>query len=131
METLHYFGECSADLSYFNSLAEVRADVDEALLTNKTFNSTCTYLDENDEVQVIRHTFFNLYCLNEFIRDTFASNKLRHFELILEQNGFELTEQSEKEKVDVAGMIEEINEQIFDLSLKRQIGHRTPSTPSF
>jgi hypothetical protein len=114
IKTLYYFGECTENLSFYNSLAEVRADVEEALETSKTFNTTCTYLDEFDQVQVVKNTFFNLYCLNEFTRDTFASNKLRHFELILEKNGFKLEEQGAKEKLDVASMMEEINEKVFE-----------------
>ena len=107
-------------------MAEVRADVEQALITSKTFNTTCTYLDEFDQVQVVQNTFFNLYCLNEFTRDTFASNKLRHFELILEQNGFRLTEQGEKAKLDVSGMIEEINEKTFEDFLANPADHNNP-----
>ncbi len=114
IKTFFYHGECTDDLSYYNSLEEVRADVVQALETSKTFNSTCTYLDEFHQVQVVKNTFFNLYCLNEFTRDTFASNKLRHFELKLEKNGFKLDEQGRKEKLDVTGMREEINEKVFD-----------------
>ena len=74
IKTLYYFGERTENLSFYNSLAEVRADVEQALETSKTFNTTCTYLDEFDKVQVVKNTFFNLYCLSEFTRDTFASN---------------------------------------------------------
>ena len=114
IKTVYYFGECTENLSFYNSLDEVRVDVEQALQTSKTFNSTCTYLDEFDNVQVVQNTFFNLYCLNEFARDTFASNKLRHFEMILEQNGFKLSQQGDKEKVDVATMLEVINENLFE-----------------
>ena len=126
IRTLYYYGECTENLSYYNSLAEVRADVEQALVTSKTFNTTCTYLDEFDQVQVVQNTFFNLYCLNEFTRDTFASNKLRHFELILEANGFQLTEQGEKAKVDVKGMLEEVNEKVFEDFLANPADHNNP-----
>ena len=68
----------------------------QALETSKTFNSTCTYLDEFDKVQVVKNTFSNLYCLNEFTRDTFASNKLRHFELILEKTVLNWTSKEQR-----------------------------------
>ena len=111
---MYYHGECTDDISFYNSLAKVQADVEQALATSKTFNSTCTYLDEFDQVQVVKNTFFNLYCLNEFTRDTFASNRLQHFELILARNGFKLSSEGTKEKVDVTGMLAEINEKVFE-----------------
>ena len=64
--------------------------------------------------------------MNEFTRDTFASNKLRHFELILEKNGFKLDEQGRKEKLDVASMIEEIDEKVFDDFLANPADHHKP-----
>jgi hypothetical protein len=114
VRTLYYFGECSSDLSFYESLAEVRADVEQAITTSKTFNSTCTYLDEFDQIQVVRNTFFNLYCLNEFTKDTFASNMIKHFELLLKANGFQLSAQGQKQLLSVAGMVEEINEKTFE-----------------
>ena len=54
IKTLYYLGECTADSSIYNSLEEVRADVEKAIATSQTFNTTCTYLDENDEVQVVK-----------------------------------------------------------------------------
>ena len=114
IKTLYYFGECTTDSSIYNSLEEVRADVEKAIATSQTFNTTCTYLDENDEVQVVKNTFFNLYCLNELTRDTYASNRVRHFELILLKNGFELTQEGEKQVISASGMMEEINEKTFE-----------------
>jgi hypothetical protein len=95
-------------------LAEVRAEVEQAVATSHTFNTTCTYLDEFDQVKVIKNTFFNLYCINEFTRDTYASNRIRHFELILLQNGFALSQQGTKSKINASSMMEEINDQIFE-----------------
>jgi hypothetical protein len=114
IKTLYYFGECSEDNSIYNSLEEVRADVEQAVATSQTFNTTCTYLDEYDQVHVIKNTFFNLYCINEFTRDTYASNRVRHFELILLQNGFALSQGGEKQHISAAAMMEEINETIFE-----------------
>ena len=104
IKTLYYFGECVEDNSIYNSLEEVRADVEKAIATSQTFNTTCTYLDEHDQVQVVKNTFFNLYCLNEFTRDTYASNRIRHFELILLQNGFALTQEGEKQLINARAM---------------------------
>ena len=42
IKTLYYFGECVEDTSMYNSLAEVRAVVEQAVATSQTFNTTCT-----------------------------------------------------------------------------------------
>ena len=64
--------------------------------------------------QGYKNTFFNLYCINEFTRDTYASNRIRHFELILLQNGFALSQEGTKSKLNASSMMEEINDQIFE-----------------
>ena len=51
------------DNSIYNTLEEVRADVEKAIATSQTFNTTCTYLNENDPVQVVKNTCFNLFRL--------------------------------------------------------------------
>ena len=114
IRTLYYFGECSEDLSCYGSLEEVRADVEHAVATSQTFNTTCTYLDEFDQIQVVKNTFFNLYCLNEFALDVYSSNRVRHYELILEQNGFKISQEGEKALLNASAMMEEINETIFE-----------------
>ena len=126
IRTLYYFGECTTDSSYYGSLAEVRADVEQAVNTSKTFNATCTYLDEFDQIQVVKNTFFNLYCLNEFTRDTYASNMIKHFELILQASGFELSQQGQKQLLSVAGMIEELNEKTFEAFLANPADQTNP-----
>jgi len=124
IKSLYYFGECSEDASIYNSLEEVRAEVEQAVATTQTFNATCTYLEELDQVEVIKNTFFNLYCINQFTRDTYASNRIRHFELILLQSGFALRQEGVKSKLNASTMMEEINDQIFGTS------SRNPKTKS-
>jgi hypothetical protein len=58
-----------------------------------------TYLDENDELQVVENTFYKLWCQNEFDKDTFETNKLKHYELLLKENGFTLSEVGEPAKL--------------------------------
>jgi len=64
--------------------------------------------------------------LNEFTRDTYASNVTMHFELILQANGFELSQQGHKQLLSVAGMIEELNEKTFEAFLASPADHTNP-----
>ena len=95
IKTLYYYGECSADSSRYGSLAEVKADVEHAVQTSKLFNKLCSYIDEFDEVRVVQNTFLNLYCYNAWVKDLYASNKLMHFQLLLNTNGFKLSSEGE------------------------------------
>ncbi len=52
--------------------------------------------------------------MGEFARDTYASKRVRHFELILLKNGFELTQEGDKQVISAGAMMEEINENIFE-----------------
>ena len=85
IQNLYYYGECTEDLSRYTSLDHVKYDVKQCLIASKTFSTSCTYLDEEDRVQVIQNTFFNLFCYNEYVRDLYESNQLKHFELFLEE----------------------------------------------
>ena len=68
---------------------------------------------------MVRNTFFNLYCYNEFIKDTYETNKVKHFELILSGNGFELSSQGVPAKLaketrsQQSQVVQELNEELF------------------
>ena len=99
IKTLYYFGEVFQQDAFYTDLEEVKQCVESAVQASKNFNTTCTYIDENDEVKVVRNTFFNLYCYNEFVKDTYETNKVKHFEDILANNGFKLSSQGAPAKV--------------------------------
>ena len=121
IKTLYYFGECEEDGSRYNSLAEVKHDVEHCLEISRSLNNMCACIDENDEFKLMHNTFFNLYCYNVYVKDVYASNKVRHFELILEQNGFALSSEgvskallSKAEKQNMKNVVESISNDLFD-----------------
>ena len=87
--------------------------IKQCIITSKNVATTCTYLDEEDQVQVIQNTFFNLCCFNEYVRDLYESNKLRHFELILEEHGFNMSSDCVKEEAKLEVDLDEINDALF------------------
>ena len=91
IKTLYYFGEVFQQDAFYENLEEVKACIAEAVQTSKTFRTACTYIDENDQIQVVRNTVFNLYCYNEFVRNTCETHKVKHVELILRENGLKLS----------------------------------------
>jgi hypothetical protein len=120
INTLYYYGECGNDTSHYDTLEETQHNIEHCLSMCKSLASACTYIDENDELKFVRNTFFTLYCYNEFVKDVYASNKIKHFELILEQNGFDLKiegeplQLSQAEKQAQRDIVEEIAEELFE-----------------
>jgi len=114
IQNLYYFGNCTDDLSKYETLDQLKDDVRQCLVTSKTFATACTYLDEDDEFKVIENTFFNLFCYNEFVKDIYESNKLRHFQLILEENGFNMSTEGDKDKANIEIDLDEMTDALFD-----------------
>jgi hypothetical protein len=86
-------------MPFTNPFEDVKACVAEAVQTSRTFNTTCTYIGEHDQIQVVKNMCFNLYCYHEFVRDTYETNKVKHFELIFAGNGFNLSSQGGVKKL--------------------------------
>ena len=126
INTLYYFGEVFQQDAFYNDLEDVKTSVGDAVKTSKTFNTTCTYIDEKDELQVVRNTFFNLYCYNEFVKDIYETNKVKHFELLLVENGFVLSSEgslnriAKETKQHQSQLVQELTEELFNEFLESE-----------
>jgi len=120
IQNLYYFGNCTQDVSKYETLDQLKDDVRKCLLTSKTFATTCTYLDENDEFKIIENTFFNLFYYNEFVKDIYESNKLKHFELIVQENGFNMSSEGDKDKANIEIDLNELNDTLFENFLQSE-----------
>ena len=75
----------------------------------------------------MRNTFFNLYCYNEFVRDIYETNKVKHFELILRDNGFDLSSQGAPKKLaketrnQQSEAMKELNDELFSQYLESEV----------
>ena len=47
--------------------------------------------DDDGNVIVNENMFFNLFCNNEYMYDTYNTNKLKHFEIIFQENQFAMS----------------------------------------
>ena len=73
---------------------------------------TFTYIGEDDDLQIIENTFFNLYCYNEYITDCYNTHKTQHYINILLDNGFVLNTSGNECKIDKEAnknMVNEVN----------------------
>ena len=80
----------------------------------------CGCINLNNEFELIRNTFFHLYCYNAWVKDIYSSNKVKHFELLLEQNGFNLSVEgvarellSKAEKQNLKDEVEQISNDLW------------------
>ena len=55
-------------------------------------------LNEDNEQIINENTFFKLFVYNEYLIDIYKSNKARHFQEILKNNGFSLEDTGHKFK---------------------------------
>ena len=94
IRTLYWYGEVKEESTKFSSLEQVKQDVKNGIVNSNLFDN-CMYIDANDELAWVENMFFNLYCYNEYMYDIYATNRIKNFELILEQNGFSMTVEGE------------------------------------
>ena len=58
IKNLYFFGNCTQNLSRYDTLDQIKDDVRSCVVSSKTFLTTCTYLDQEDRLNVVENTFF-------------------------------------------------------------------------
>lgn len=116
IDTLYYYIHEKVDikeLKYY-SYDECVEHNENILKCSNSIKEVCLYLNENDDDQIIKNSFFTLYCQNEYMLNCYNSNKLYHFQKILKQKGFILsTNINPAEDIDYTPKdINEYNEEI-------------------
>ena len=87
-------------------------------------NKMCLSFDDENEFIFNENSFFNLYSYNEYIKDSFETNKKRHFYEILLNNGFKIEELGHAKKLNVEtrqnmkDKKNDINDKKFETALK-------------
>ena len=102
IKNVYYYGEPINNESKYINLKEVEEKYIKYIENNNTINDdintksildVCTVINEEDDILFYKNSFFNLYCYNEYVKDIYNTNKIKHFELILESQGFDLKEE--------------------------------------
>ena len=119
IDKLYYYGEVCEYQHIYQDLEQARQDIRNGSKMTEEFKEACTYIDADDERQIIENTFFNLFCYNEYVIDCYKTNKLKHFELISDNSGFKLSEVGEvakinnKDKKEMRSVVQSIKEDLF------------------
>jgi len=93
-----YINENESTTAKYNSLEDTREHFKNISSSHSKISKLC--LNEiDDEFVFNENTFFNLFCFNEYIIDTFNTNKKQHFFNILINNGFKVKERGSTNKL--------------------------------
>ena len=98
IKTLFYYSELKSKLPKYDSLNECKSIYDNICQTSEQINDVCVYLDENDNEKIIKNTFFDLFVYNEYVNDIYETNKTSHYQNILRENGFIISNMGEVKK---------------------------------
>lgn len=97
IKKLYYYCHDHSEEPKYNNISDVTEYFSNVVnITENNIFNICINSNEKDEITVNKNIFFNLYCYNSYVFDTYASNKLTHFEKILEENGFKLSVSGKK-----------------------------------
>lgn len=96
-----YVSEIESKPAKYNTLDNTKKHLKDISKYEKetTLNKMCGTFNEYDEYVFNENSFFNIYSFNEYLKDTYDTNKNYHFFLKLYENGFKLSEIGENEKL--------------------------------
>jgi hypothetical protein len=106
IKTLYYYSELTNKQPKYNSLDECKTFYENICQTSSELNEVCVVLDENENEKIIKNTFFNLFTYNEYVNDIYKTNLTSHYEVILKDNGFVLSEIGQLKKMDKVKSVE-------------------------
>ena len=101
IDTLFYFFDTKQHEYIYNSLDDVKKFYKNVINATDKINNVCRQFNDNDESYINENNFFDLYCFVEYQNDIFNTNKLIHYELILQLNGFILSTEGDKNKISI------------------------------
>ena len=88
IRALYWYSESKQQDPHYDSLDQLKDLMQTSIVTSKSINNCCTYIDANDECKMVENMWFNLWAYNEYIKDAYRTNITLHYKLLLEANGF-------------------------------------------
>lgn len=99
---VYYYCNFDDQLNQYEKLQDVDELYTTLLKGNQIINDMCVYIDEDDNIVVSKNTFYKCFIYNEYVQDIYYTSRLKHFQHILEINGFNMLvyKNDNTEKVD-------------------------------
>lgn len=96
INNLYYFVEKNISHSAkYESIEKCKDMYTNFIYTNNNLKSMCEILNNKYDVVLIENSFFNIFIKNEYMIDTYNTNKMYFFEQLLLEKGFILKELNE------------------------------------
>lgn len=122
IKNLYYYIKKGSGEEQYDDLENCSQQFLTLTKTAELINNNCSYIDENDEIKIANSTFFKLFIYIQYVSDIYNTNKLKHFQLILEQNEFILSEEGTPETLNKTELLdaskelqlEELNKFLLD-----------------
>ena len=120
IKRLYYFSETESKEARYESIEDTKQTYKQCIKTNMNITNICKTINEKDEDVLVENLFFELFCYNEYMKDVYQTNKRMHFEQILRDEGFQLSEVGKPKAMDkdtrqqAKDMVEEMNEQLLN-----------------
>lgn len=131
IKNLYYYCDDLTTEAKFNDVDEVKTHYKNIInITDTNLVNLSVSINENDEEAVIENTFFNLFCYNEYVKDVYGTNKLKHFEELLKNNGFTVSELGDDKKMEkdekerLKKLRVDYNDNLFDEFLNADVTER-------
>lgn len=121
MKQLVYHCEDMNDIDYeFETIKELENKYLDLIKTNEKIMSLSKSTNENDEVKIVKNTFFKMWCYNEHKINIFKTGFVKHYQNILSNAGFihseigESVKLSNEEKKSMREVYDKFTDKQFD-----------------
>ena len=109
---------------------DLEESINKTLSASKEFLDLCTYIDEDDNMTVVKTCAVKSHIYNEYVQDIYRTNKTEHYKLILKENGFQISEKKrvnidwDAEEQSVKDIMDDIREELFNDYMKATLSER-------
>lgn len=100
-ELIYFCEEIKPQKMRYESIEDVENKYEKMIEVNDKVLRLSQSINIDEESEIIKNSFFKMFCYNEFITNIFYTGYLKHFENILTKNGFKLKEVGVHSDLDV------------------------------
>ena len=94
-ELIYYCEDITPQKMKYQQQEELEITYKKLIETNEKILRLSQSINKYDETEIVENTYFKLFCYNDFLADIFKTGFLQHFQNILVNNGFGMSEVGE------------------------------------
>ena len=91
-ELIYYCEDITPQKMKYQKQEELEIKYKKMIETNEKILRMSQSINKYDETEIVENTYFKLFCYNDFLADIFKTGFLQHFQNILVNNGFGMSE---------------------------------------